>query len=151
MADLEYPMVVGPLMEEDGGGYIAFAPDLPHCVGDGDSAENALADLRNAIKEWIAEARELKRGIPAPGSCAARVRAERKGVLKLLKAQDDLVEAQREALKLAQNEVTEIRERLEKMSQEHESGHHMIWGRQTALMFANVAEVAKRDRAGRSH
>ena len=64
----EYAIMVEPLDMADGGGWLATVPALPGCMGDGESREEALADVQNAIIEWQAAARELGRDIPAPSS-----------------------------------------------------------------------------------
>ena len=48
--------------------YLAVAPDLPGCVADGETPEEALANLRVVVKEWIETALEEKREIPPPKS-----------------------------------------------------------------------------------
>lgn len=35
-ADRPYRIVVQPLPAEDGGGYLAYVPDLPGCMADGE-------------------------------------------------------------------------------------------------------------------
>jgi antitoxin HicB len=66
MTDLRYSIVVEPLSEADGGGFVAFVPDLPGCMSDGETPEEALANIRDAIEEWKAAARDLGHEIPAP-------------------------------------------------------------------------------------
>lgn len=66
MTDLRYSIVVEPLSEADGGGFVAFVPDLPGCMSDGETPEEALASVRDAIEEWMAAARDLGHEIPAP-------------------------------------------------------------------------------------
>ena len=66
MVRLEYPIIVEPLPEAEGGGFAAFAPDLPGCMSDGESPEEALANLRDAIETWIEAAREIGRPVPKP-------------------------------------------------------------------------------------
>lgn len=61
-----YPIIVEPLSDADGGGYLATAPDLPGCMGDGDTPEAATRDLRAAMEGWIAAAQALGRTAPAP-------------------------------------------------------------------------------------
>jgi predicted RNase H-like HicB family nuclease len=63
---LDYPVVIEPLALADGGGFVATAPDLPGCMSDGETPEEALANIRDAIASWIDEARALGRKIPAP-------------------------------------------------------------------------------------
>ena len=66
MVKLEYPVMIEPLPPEDGGGFLASVPDLPGCMSDGGTPEEALANVRDAIDEWIEEARRLGQVIPAP-------------------------------------------------------------------------------------
>jgi antitoxin HicB len=63
---LDYPVIVEPLRQQDGGGFIASAPDLPGCASDGKTPEEALANVCDAITAWIDEARALNRMIPVP-------------------------------------------------------------------------------------
>ena len=66
MTPLEYPVVLEPLTEEDGGGFAAIVPDLPGCMSDGETPEEALANVRDAIAAWIEAAREMQRAVPKP-------------------------------------------------------------------------------------
>ena len=54
------------LSKEDGGGFLAIAHDLPGCMADGWTQREALADLHDAIAEWIADARAMGRPVPEP-------------------------------------------------------------------------------------
>jgi predicted RNase H-like HicB family nuclease len=62
----DYPVIVEPLQQQDGGGFIATVPDLPGCMSAGETPEEALANVRDAIATWIDEARALNRIIPSP-------------------------------------------------------------------------------------
>jgi antitoxin HicB len=66
MTKLEYPVVIEPLSAEDGGGFIATVPDLPGCISDGETPEEALANVQDAVAAWIEEAREVGRAVPMP-------------------------------------------------------------------------------------
>lgn len=66
MNDLRYPVLVEPLSEEDGGGFVALVPDLPGCTSDGTSPEEAIANVRDAIEVWLEAAAEAGRKIPVP-------------------------------------------------------------------------------------
>lgn len=68
MTKSDYAIMVEPLSEADGGGWLASVPALPGCMGDGATPEEALADAEAAIKEWQDAARQL--GRKAPGSDA---------------------------------------------------------------------------------
>ncbi|WP_397402909.1 type II toxin-antitoxin system HicB family antitoxin [Phenylobacterium sp.] len=71
----EYAIMVEPLDVADGGGWLATVPALPGCMGDGESREEALADVQNAIVEWQAAARELGRDVPRTGWVRPRLDA----------------------------------------------------------------------------
>jgi predicted RNase H-like HicB family nuclease len=66
MAKLEYPVIIEPLPEDEGGGFVALVPDLPGCMSDGETAEAALASVQDAVAAWIEEATALGRPIPPP-------------------------------------------------------------------------------------
>ena len=42
MGNYEYPLIVRPLSEEDGAGYLIEYPDLPGCMSDGETPEEAV-------------------------------------------------------------------------------------------------------------
>ncbi|HEV7601387.1 MAG TPA: type II toxin-antitoxin system HicB family antitoxin [Bradyrhizobium sp.] len=46
--------------------WIAEAPDLDPCAAQGDTAEQAVAELRVAMELWLEVARERGRPIPEP-------------------------------------------------------------------------------------
>ena len=66
MSRLQYPVIVTPLAQEDGGGFLATVPDLPGCMSDGETPEQAIANVQDAIEMWIEAANELGRSVPAP-------------------------------------------------------------------------------------
>ena len=63
---LDYRIVIEPLSEEDGGGYFATVPDLPGCMSDGETPEEAIVNVQDAILCWIEAAGELGREVPRP-------------------------------------------------------------------------------------
>jgi predicted RNase H-like HicB family nuclease len=65
-ASLIYPVTIQPLSADDGGGFVAIVGDLPGCMSDGATPEEALANVEDAIACWIEAARELGRPIPSP-------------------------------------------------------------------------------------
>ena len=64
-ATLAYPVLI-ELSREDGGGFLASVPDLPGCMSDGETPEEALANVRDAVDAWIEEAHALGRAVPVP-------------------------------------------------------------------------------------
>lgn len=65
---MDYVFVVSPLSAEDGGGFVAYVPDLPGCMSDGDTPEEATRNVQLAIKEWLDCAVARKMEVPPPGS-----------------------------------------------------------------------------------
>jgi predicted RNase H-like HicB family nuclease len=63
---LDYKVEIIKISEEDGGGYLAFVPKLPGCMSDGETPEEALKNVQDAIKCWIETAKEKGRPIPLP-------------------------------------------------------------------------------------
>jgi predicted RNase H-like HicB family nuclease len=46
--------------------YIAEVPELPGCMADGETAQQALANVEVIVAEWIETAQELGREVPKP-------------------------------------------------------------------------------------
>jgi antitoxin HicB len=63
-AALGYPFRVIP---EDGA-YFIEVPDLPGCITAADTAEDIVPMVTEAVRGWIAVARDLGREVPAPRS-----------------------------------------------------------------------------------
>ncbi len=72
MSDRSYRIVVEPLSEEDGGGWLTTVPDLPDCMSDGETPPEAVQNVLGAIDEWIDAAKQLGRPIPEPTREQAR-------------------------------------------------------------------------------
>jgi antitoxin HicB len=66
MTRLEFQVIIEPLTDEDGGGFAALVPDLLGCMSDGESPEEALANVRDAIAEWVGDAKATGRPVPRP-------------------------------------------------------------------------------------
>lgn len=62
----DYPVEIRPLAVDDGGGWLATFPDLPGCMGDGDTPETAVADGYQAAQAWLNVAAECGDPIPKP-------------------------------------------------------------------------------------
>ncbi len=48
------------------GAYLVEAPELPGCMADGATYQDAVANVELVISEWLETARELGRPIPEP-------------------------------------------------------------------------------------
>lgn len=61
-----YPFVIEPLPEEEGGGFVAIVPDLPGCMSDGETPQEAAVNVQDAIAAWIEAAGDLGHAVPKP-------------------------------------------------------------------------------------
>ena len=46
--------------------FIAEVPDLPGCMADGESYEEALSNAQVVIRQWIETAKAIGRAVPKP-------------------------------------------------------------------------------------
>lgn len=65
--DCEYAFELRPLSADEGGGWLIAFPDLPGCMSDGETPEEALHNGRDALDAWIRAAQQAGRDIPKPG------------------------------------------------------------------------------------
>ena len=59
-----YPFTIRPLSEADGGGFAIEYPDLPGCISDGGTPEEALAHGSDVVKAYLLDC--IKHGDPVP-------------------------------------------------------------------------------------
>ncbi len=62
----DYYVQLQYLPREEGGGWAVSVPDLPGCMSDGETIEEAVANVQDAIACWIEAAHRLGREIPRP-------------------------------------------------------------------------------------
>lgn len=63
----DYPFTIRHLASDEGGGYLIEYPDLPGCMSDGETPEEAIKNGQDAAACWILAAQESGRTIPKPG------------------------------------------------------------------------------------
>jgi antitoxin HicB len=63
-----YPFKVRSLSEEEGGGFLVEYLDLPGCIADGETVDEALQEAKDALRAWILSAKAEQQYIPAPNS-----------------------------------------------------------------------------------
>lgn len=66
-----YKIVIEPLSEEDGGGYLATVPELPGRTSDGGTRAEALVNVEDAIATWLHCAHKQGWAIPEPKRAVA--------------------------------------------------------------------------------
>jgi antitoxin HicB len=65
-----YPCRTAPIPPEDGGGYVASFPDIPGCLGVGDTPEEAIADAQQALLACLDALKAVDRAPPLPSTAA---------------------------------------------------------------------------------
>lgn len=63
-----YRLTVRPLSADEGGGYLAEYPDIPGCMSDGETIEEAIANGRKALRDCLAVFKEMGRDVPKPAT-----------------------------------------------------------------------------------
>ncbi len=61
-----FRVFVEPLAQVLGGGFVAYAPELKGCVSDGETPDDALHNIYDAIASWIAAAERQGQAVPEP-------------------------------------------------------------------------------------
>lgn len=65
MAELRgYPFKIRPLSPYEGRGDLIVFPDLPGCLSDGETVDEAIINGRDALEGWLETRSELKLSIP---------------------------------------------------------------------------------------
>ena len=64
MSNITYPMIIRPLTKKEGGGFLAEFPDLPGCIADGETVEEAIVQATDALRSWLATAKAHHDPIP---------------------------------------------------------------------------------------
>ena len=94
-----YPFTIRPLPKDDGGGYLIEYPDVPGCMSDGETEEQAIKNGRDALKSCLRTMKEFGDVIPKPSSFGTSSGQWRQRVPKSLHARL-VARAQREGVSL---------------------------------------------------
>ena len=60
----QYQFTVRPLSKDEGGGYLVEYPDVPGCMSDGETVEEAISNGREALRDCMEVFRESGRKRP---------------------------------------------------------------------------------------
>jgi len=66
-----YPFVVRRLPDDEGGAYLVEYPDVPHCIADGKTPEEAIRHGREALEACLVTIAEFGKRIPQPESATS--------------------------------------------------------------------------------
>ncbi len=61
---IRYELII--YWSEEDGTFVVEVPELPGCMADGETYEQAASNAQIVIEEWLHTARELGRPIPEP-------------------------------------------------------------------------------------
>ena len=70
----QYRFTVRPLSKEEGGGYLVEYPDIPGCMSDGETIDEAITNGREALRDCLDVFNESGRKVPKPSIEAAQWR-----------------------------------------------------------------------------
>ena len=70
----DYPINISPIPGDEGGGYLVTFPDLPGCIADGETIDEAVAEARDAFVTWAMAEQADKGELPTPSSPRPRRR-----------------------------------------------------------------------------
>lgn len=62
----DYAIHITPISEDEGGGYLVTFPDLPGCIADGKTMDEAMEEARDAFTAWTEAEMEDRGVLPAP-------------------------------------------------------------------------------------
>ncbi len=62
----DYAFKLRCLSDEEGGGWLVTFPDLPGCMSDGETPEEAIENSVDAVESWIKTAQEFGDRVPKP-------------------------------------------------------------------------------------
>lgn len=68
----QYALVIW--YSEEDGAYLVEVPELPGCMADGKTVEEATRAAQTAIRMWVGAARKLGRSVPKPARSREAVR-----------------------------------------------------------------------------
>ena len=80
MNKIGYPFNISALSAEEGGGYLIEFPDLPGCISDGETIDEAIANGKDALSCWIEAAKQPGDEIPLPYSSVHSSEIAKKGI-----------------------------------------------------------------------
>lgn len=70
-----YPVTIRKLSDAEGGGYLAEFPDLPGCMADGDTPEEAYRESHDALASYLESVKKYGDPLPSPTQGVWRQRA----------------------------------------------------------------------------
>lgn len=130
---VDYTMVVTPLSEEEGGGFMAYYPDLPGCLSDGETPEEAVENAKDAFLAWMSVQEDRGAEVPKPGAAIEEAKQREK----------DIFNAAKTFVEYADHAEERIAE-LERMLEHVLSRLEVTWSKSSPQMVICGAHAAKK-------
>ena len=138
MKAVDYPLLV--LWSEDDQAYLARVLDLAGCIADGATVEEAVANARVVIQEWIETARELGREIPPPSDNETYIRSLAEATAAERRQFEEAVEATAKEMldEVLPQVIAKVFERVEaEQPRQQRPSIFGLYGRKLALAHAD--------------
>lgn len=116
--DKFYPIAVIELTGEDAPGYLGIAVDLKGCISHGDTPEEAFTSAREAVLEWLDEAKANNQPIPEPGFSQTAAMRQRQSYEATIKELRELLARVQEDNRKVQSELAQLKALLGDANQE---------------------------------
>lgn len=110
---MSYHIIIAELSDEDGGGFVGVVPDLPGCMSDGSTSEEALRNTEQAIVDWCEAYKQLGRQLPEPGASLKRAEADRARFAELERIVESRIAVLDDKLSEVLRELREVNDNLE--------------------------------------
>lgn len=110
---MDYAVVVLKLSQEDGGGYLALVPDLYGCMSDGETPEEAVSNVQEAVADWLEVSRQMNRSIPEVGSSVKRAKARESALIETIKILSEQVDGLDGRIERLFSEIEHVKELIE--------------------------------------
>jgi predicted RNase H-like HicB family nuclease len=104
--DMPYGVTVRHMNDESGEYYFATVEEMPGCMSDGESAADALVNIREAMELWIEGKIEAGLEVPLPATMNSGKEYSGKYVVRLPKSLHARLAAEAEAEGVSLNQYT---------------------------------------------
>jgi antitoxin HicB len=111
MSSIQYEILIAPLSEDEGGGYVAIVPDLRGCLSDGETRAEAITNAEDAISQWLSAQEAMGREIPEPGWARIAAEQQDKELLEAVKSAQKLIDQQSKTIKALTKKLQALEER----------------------------------------
>ncbi|MEI6799351.1 MAG: type II toxin-antitoxin system HicB family antitoxin [Pseudomonadota bacterium] len=110
---MDYAIVVIKLSDDEGGGFAALVPDLHGCMSDGETPEEAVSNVQQAIDDWLEVSRDNGRTIPTPGASSKMAKQREASLIETIKILSEQLEGLDGRIERIFNEIEHLKGLIE--------------------------------------